>query len=100
MKNPVSVISFVRRQLKVRGKSRHNGRGCVEMEHDCADKDELADRICVAQARWIKSDLVTKTVQHGECWHITFADHADLTRDNYYRTLVYNAVRNTIYVVM
>lgn len=100
MKIPVSVVQFVRKSLKIRGASIHSGRGWIDMHHDCEDKDELADRICDAQCRWIRAGIIDAAVQTGNVWQIVFKPHTDPSRDQYYRTLCYNAVTNRLFVTM
>lgn len=81
-----SCVTFFRRQLKIKGSTDHDGRGCYEMEFDCSVAD-LQRRV---------DDLITA---HPDMFDVTRdADNASVTvtikqefaPDQSYRTLLLN----------
>lgn len=86
-----SAVSFFRKQLKIKGRTQHNGRGCYEMEYNC-NVEELKTRI---------ADMVAKNPDQ-----FTVAPNgmielkAELCEQEYYRTLCVSERWGTLIVVM
>ena len=52
-----SVPTFLRKQLKVKGATEHNGRGCYDMEFEC-DTKELQSAVYTRLGQWKEQGLV------------------------------------------
>lgn len=97
----MSVVTLVRKGLKVRGRSEHNGRGVYEMS--CTDTityAELEERLEKCLVNWERRGLVEQ-VQRFErdgkkCVEVLFVEKLD----KYYRTFVTDEVAVDKYGVL
>ena len=80
MKN-TSALSFVRKSLKVKGRSQHNGRGGYECAFDCST-EELCQRVRDLLPEWEKLGVV-ENVEEDK--HFLIVTLKDLFKDEYYR---------------
>jgi len=63
MKQIKSAVSFFRKELGIKGKTRHNGRGFYDMDYDCT-RDELESRIKDKIEDWC-ADGIVETVEYS-----------------------------------
>jgi len=92
MKKINSVPSFVRQQLKIKGRSQHNGRGTFEMDYD-VDHDVLQERLELKLLEWYDAKLIdtveiTQDAHEMETIHLYFK--TEVVRDPYYRLVNFN----------
>jgi hypothetical protein len=81
-----SVVSFVRKELKVKGKSEHNGRGCFEMEYDVSF-DELKRRMLGRIEVWKEKGLVEDDVVDGDNVCVKFRKSVCMRENECYRVV-------------
>lgn len=82
MNKPKSAVSWMRKQLGVKGKTLHNGRGVFECFTDLSDKEVLS----IAKTKleeWKEVDLVEE-VNEDENWLVVKLK--DIFSDKFYRT--------------
>jgi hypothetical protein len=81
-----SVPTFVRRQLKVKGKTKHNGRGCYIMNVVGVTPQEIRAKLEDLLVKWQKANLVEKVTVDKDKLSISFRlEHCE---DPYYSTIV------------
>jgi hypothetical protein len=86
MKTIQSVPTFVRRQLKVKGKTKHNGRGCFIMDVDGATTEEIRAKLKELLVKWQKANLVEKVQEDNDKLSISFRlEHCE---EPHYSTIV------------
>ena len=78
----MSSVSFFRKQLKIKGKSVHSGRGFYEMSYDC-DAGELAARI---EQMIVRLGNKVTVYRNGHCVGVTLKD--EYCEERYYNTLM------------
>lgn len=92
MKIPVkSTVSFFRKELGFKGKTRHNGRGVYEMELKF-DKSlecdlDIEQRIRDCLKKWTNNGWVEKVIDNEMYLSIVMTEAVG---GNYYRTLRFN----------
>ena len=80
-----SCVSFFRKELNIKGRTKHNGRGFYDMEFDCS-KAELGARFEAKIAEWVASgatEIVDVTPDR-----IAVTIKKELYPDQYYRALI------------
>ncbi len=82
-----SGVTFFRKQLKIKGKSQHLGRGFYRMEFDCS-LGELTEKVEQLIAKHADMLVVTRNENH-----VTVAIKHELCEDKYYNTLVFGGGR-------
>ena len=82
-----SGVTFFRKQLKIKGKSQHLGRGFYKMEFDCS-VGELAEKVEQLIANHADMLIVTRNENHA-----TVAIKPELCEYKYYNTLVFGGGR-------
>lgn len=59
-KTPISVVSFVRKALKVKGSSSHNGRGAYDCRvNDSVTYEQMKEKMLTLCAEWKADKLIT-----------------------------------------
>lgn len=82
----LSAISFVRRQLGVKGKSSHNGRGSYEC--DCnIHPQEVKQKLLAKIPEWQEAGLVESIEDHDESLMVKF--NREIFKEDYYRMFVF-----------
>lgn len=66
-----SLVTFIRKQLKVKGKSQHTGRGSYECTADVT-WDELMKRLSEKFPEWQQDGLIEKTETVGDWYSVIF----------------------------
>jgi hypothetical protein len=78
-----SICTFIRRQLKIKGATEHNGRGVYEMDYDCS-YEELRKKIDDKVAVWQQQNLI-ELVDEDDNWiSVKFVEQ--MTEGGYYRS--------------
>lgn len=95
MEQKPTIVSFVRRQLKLKGKSQHSGRGFYECSVDTdMPYHELLNKFTALVKKWEKEGLVErKELINGKLTVVLRGEHFD----QYYRTLVVSEYNYTNY---
>lgn len=88
-----STATLVRKELKIRGQSDHNGRGVVHMDYDCSPA-ELVERFNAAVDKWADKGMIEETIyvgpseENGDHARLTVVFEKDVVTNPYYRDVV------------
>lgn len=67
MKPIKSTCTFLRRQLKIKGMTEHNGRGAYELWYDI-EPEELKERILALKSKLQNADMLEKDTEPDSHW--------------------------------
>ena len=81
MNKKISAVTFVRKELNVRGKSEHNGRGGYMCW--CKDVKDLFERVKKKVKEWEEKGLLKEVVLKGDRLQVIFK--LGLFKDDWYR---------------
>lgn len=84
-KKNISVVSFVRRSLGVKGKTWHNGRGVFICEFSCKVSD-LVEKMREKLEGWKKKNLIEVVNEDERYVEVVFKD---LFKCEYYRSVFF-----------
>ena len=82
----MSVCTFIRKQLKTKGKTEHTGRGCYWMRRDCS-WDELKERVEKKLVEWNEKGIVESSEMTEEKIQVVFTKEF---HNGYYRCFYAN----------
>lgn len=77
-----SVPTFLRKQLKIKGATSHNGRGVYEMDMNCETK-ELQSSVYTKLGQWKEQGIVESSVFNERDAGVVFKE--DAMESKYYR---------------
>ena len=78
----ISACSWVRKELKIKGKSLHDGRGVFECFCENVKREEVIERVKVKLNEWVEKNMIEKIKEDENSIVVVFKD---LFKDEYYR---------------
>lgn len=90
MKKITSVPTFIRKQLKIKGATSHNGRGIYEMDFNCETK-ELQSSVYTKLGQWKEQGIVESSVFNERGAVVVFKE--DATDSKYYRHIEFHFIQ-------
>ena len=82
-----AAVSWIRNQLKVKGKSLHSGRGSYACLCNDLTRIELVERVKAKLEEWLSKNMIEKVEEDEDSISIWFKD---LFKDEYYKTFVFH----------